>query len=70
MDVRTHPISFPSKALEGRMCHQIRDATVGPFSPSPQSNSQTSAGIAACWLLTVSGSLFGSPDHAATTRVS
>ena len=32
------------KALKGRKCHQITDATVRPFSPSPQSNSQTSAG--------------------------
>ena len=45
MDIRTHPISFASRPLEGRMCHQITDATVRPFSPSPQSNSQTSAGI-------------------------
>jgi len=30
-DIRAHPISFASRALEGRMCHQITDVTVTPF---------------------------------------
>ena len=30
MDIRARPISF-SKALKGRSCHQIRDATARPF---------------------------------------
>src|ERR1700674_2315224 len=43
------------KVLKGRSCHQIRDATARPFSPSPQSNSQTSAGIPSfCQLLSIS----------------
>jgi len=33
------------KALKGRKYIKITDPTVRPFSPSPQSNSQTSAGI-------------------------
>jgi hypothetical protein len=51
MDIRARPISFASRPLEGRMCHQIADVTVRPFLHLLQFDSQTSAGIPSCSLL-------------------